>query len=272
VLRVLSLGAGVQSTAVLLLALDGEIGLDAAIFADTGWEPAAVYAHLERLRAVAAEAGVPVLTVSNGSIRDTGASGGSTDSGGVFLEAPFYLRNPDGGEGMARRQCTHKLKVKPIRRAIRQLLAERGVKSPRPGAVLQVFGISSDEFQRMRTSDVGYIEHAYPLVERGWTRQDCVAFLQRRGWDAPRSACIGCPFHSDHEWRKLRDESPAEFADAVAWEREVQAHGGGLRGRPFLHRQRVPLDQVDLSVPEDHGQLALLAGTWNDECAGVCGV
>ena len=51
-LRVLSLGAGVQSTTLALLAVRGEIGPmpDCAIFADTGWEPRAVYEHLTWLR------------------------------------------------------------------------------------------------------------------------------------------------------------------------------------------------------------------------------
>lgn len=50
-LRALSLGAGVQSTTIALLAAHGEIGPmpDCAIFADTGWEPRAVYDHLEWL-------------------------------------------------------------------------------------------------------------------------------------------------------------------------------------------------------------------------------
>jgi 3'-phosphoadenosine 5'-phosphosulfate sulfotransferase (PAPS reductase)/FAD synthetase len=49
-LRVLSLGAGVQSTTLLLLAAQRHLPpLDAAIFADTGWEPHAVYEHLDRI-------------------------------------------------------------------------------------------------------------------------------------------------------------------------------------------------------------------------------
>lgn len=45
-LRVLSLGAGVQSTTLVLMAAHGVVGPmpDCAIFADTGWEPKAVYA------------------------------------------------------------------------------------------------------------------------------------------------------------------------------------------------------------------------------------
>jgi len=40
----LSLGAGIQSSTVLLLACEGVIPrFDVALFADTGWEPRAVY-------------------------------------------------------------------------------------------------------------------------------------------------------------------------------------------------------------------------------------
>jgi hypothetical protein len=67
-LRCLSLGAGIQSSTVLLLACEGVIpGFDVALFADTGWEPRAVYENLARLRAHAAKFGIPVRTVSAGN-------------------------------------------------------------------------------------------------------------------------------------------------------------------------------------------------------------
>lgn len=69
-LRLLSLGAGVQSTAVLLLACNGEIPpSDHALFADTGWEPRAVYQQLARVTRIAKRAGIPVRIVSSGDIR-----------------------------------------------------------------------------------------------------------------------------------------------------------------------------------------------------------
>ena len=44
----LSLGAGVQSTVVAFMSARGELPpLTAAIFADTGWEPSAIYRHLD---------------------------------------------------------------------------------------------------------------------------------------------------------------------------------------------------------------------------------
>jgi hypothetical protein len=100
-LRVLSLGAGVQSTSLLLLAAEGRLpALDAAIFADTGWEPRAVYEHLDRIeREVARPAGIPILRVSSGNIRDD-----ALDPGTRFASMPLHILNADGGKGMSRRK------------------------------------------------------------------------------------------------------------------------------------------------------------------------
>lgn len=251
-IRILSLGAGVQSTAVLMLILEGRLQADAAIFADTGWEPPSVYQHLDDLQKRCDAAGFPLHIVTAGNIR---SNDGAHD-------LPYYLANPDGSGGMNRRQCTANFKIQPIRRKLRSIMLEAGHKT-----ALQLFGISADEVQRVRTSDRKYITNEYPLIDMWWRRSDCINYLTTLGMSAPRSACIGCPYHSDSEWRRLRDHEPAAFADAVAFERQVQERGIGLRATPYLHRQRVPLDQVDLSTPEDHGQL-----TFNDECEGMCGV
>ena len=50
-LTVISLGGGVQSTVMALMAGDGAFGgvPDWAIFADTHWEPPTIYSHLEWL-------------------------------------------------------------------------------------------------------------------------------------------------------------------------------------------------------------------------------
>lgn len=139
-LRVISLGAGVQSSTVYLLACEGELGhVDGAIFADTGWEPKAVYEHLDRLEAHGGDR-IPIYRVSAGNIRDTTRQKD-------FYDAPYFLLHPDGSEGMARRQCTHQLKIRPIRRKLTELLVEAGLKK-QPGCVESMMGISLDEVQR----------------------------------------------------------------------------------------------------------------------------
>src|ERR1039457_2711716 len=122
-LRVLSLGAGVQSTALLLMACDGSLPkVDTAIFADTGWEPKRVYEHLDRITTVAADAGIPVLRVAKGNIRDD-----ALDPAHRYVSIPYHIHNPDGSQAMGRRQCTKEYKLAPINRKIRELL---GAKPP----------------------------------------------------------------------------------------------------------------------------------------------
>jgi len=69
-LRVLSMGAGVQSTTLALMAAHGEIGPmpDCAIFADTKAEPAAVYDQVTWLRS-GNVLPFPIHDVSAGSLK-----------------------------------------------------------------------------------------------------------------------------------------------------------------------------------------------------------
>lgn len=229
---------------------------DCAIFADTGWEPDAVYVHLGRLTVALP---FPIYTVSAGNIR-ADAMATSNTTGGRFAAIPWFTVNPDGSHGMGRRQCTSEYKVRPIQRKIVELTGGR----KRASANVWI-GISTDEIQRMRPSRVQYIVNRHPLIEAGLSRRDCQAWLFDKGWDAPRSACIGCPFHSDREWRLL---SPAEFADACEVDAAIRRPTRGIRAEQFMHAQRVPLADVDLSTWAQRGQPDL----FNLECEGMCGV
>lgn len=251
-LRTLSLGAGVQSTATFLLACEGKTEpFDAAIFADTGWEPAEVYQHLDRLERHSAQVtGIPVYRVSSGNIRND-----ALDPERRFASMPLFVRNPDGSDGMARRQCTSEYKLKPIKRKVRELL---GYPHPTPvpkGVHAQVaIGISTDEIGRAKDSDVNYMRNVFPLLDLGMSRKDCERYLAAAGWGVvAKSACIGCPFHGNRQWRELRDGSPAEFADAVEFDAAIRngsaranAAGKDLRGSMYLHRSRVPLGEAPI--------------------------
>lgn len=103
-MKVLSLGAGVQSTTLALMAASGELGEmpDCAIFADTGWEPKAVYEHLEKLQEALP---FPVHVVSAGDIRSDIIKRSNT-TGQRFAAVPWFMKMPDGKPAMGRRQCT----------------------------------------------------------------------------------------------------------------------------------------------------------------------
>lgn len=269
-LRVLSLGAGVQSTTLALMAAHGHFGpLDCAIFADTHWEPAAVYEHLRWLMSPNVLP-FPVHVVSAGSLRENllGAADGKR-----WASIPAFTRTVDRrgniSIGMIRRQCTTTAKIEPIRRKVRELAGLTRKRSPKHAVVEQWLGISLDEVIRMKPSREAWQLNRFPLIERRMTRRDCLDWLMRHGYPTPpKSACLGCPFHSNAMWRSLRDDDPAGWADTVAVDRAIRTGLRGIRGQVFLHRSAVPLDEVDLSTASDHGQLDL----WPNECEGMCGV
>jgi hypothetical protein len=111
--------------------------------------------------------------------------------------------------GMIRRQCTADYKVVPIRRKVRKLLGIAGRRSPTRPVAEQWIGISRDETVRVKPSFEHWQINRWPLIEQGVTRLDCLRWLERHGYpQPPKSACIGCPFHSDDHWRRMRARDP----------------------------------------------------------------
>lgn len=274
-LRVISLGAGVQSTTMALMAAHGEIGPmpDAAIFADTGYEPKAVYKHLDWL--MSGVLPFPVAVVSAGNIREdtlTALAGGSIAARGAALTAPFF----SAGGGPLNRQCTRHYKIDPINKHLRGWLGLKARRRLPKSPVVEVWmGISTDEAARMKPSREAWIAHRYPLIEADMSRWACLRWMERNGYPKPpKSACIFCPYHNDNAWRDLRDNDPDGWADAIEMDATLRkgrpVGSGGQVGTDalYLHRSLKPLDQVDLSTLEDHGQLNL----FNNECEGLCGV
>lgn len=270
-IHILSLGAGVQSSTLALMAAAGEITPmpHCAIFADTGAEPKSVYTWLDWLEK---QLPFPVIRVMQGEgiARDALRVRERKDKLGHWVPSgvPHYSVNKDGSHGHGPRQCTADFKIAPIMREARKQMKESGCKH-----IIQMIGISLDEAHRMKPSRVKYATNTWPLIDLGMKRHDCLRWMHAHGFPKPpRSACVFCPYHSDTEWRRLRDEEPEEFARAVEFERQYSAAKQQTLSKtsfkPFLHASRVPLDEVDFRTDEDHGQQVM----FGNECEGMCGV
>lgn len=270
----ISLGAGVQSSTLALMAAAGEIGPmpAAAIFADTHAEPASVYEWLNWLEK---QLPFPVHRVSAGSLTARSLNKFTNQKTGkqyIKNMIPAFVRNADGSKGIAGRSCTYDHKIIPITKKVRELAKiKRGQKSV---GCVQWIGISFDEIHRMKPSRDAWSKHRWPLIEREMNRHDCMAWMERHGFPKPpRSACTYCPFHSDHEWRRLKNNEPEAFAAAVQFERDLQAlHAtpglaNTMDGKLFLHDNLRPLDEIDFSEDTTQGQFK-----WGNECEGLCGV
>jgi hypothetical protein len=138
-LRAISLGAGVQSSTMALMAARGEIGPmpDFAIFADTGWEPKAIYEYLDwietQLPFPVIRARRPGDDLAQHSIKIAHNNVTRTAS------PPWFTDHP---KGMLPKQCSKEFKIRVIGQQIRKLLGlKRGQSGPKTVVVEQWIGI-----------------------------------------------------------------------------------------------------------------------------------
>ena len=277
-IHVLNLGAGVQSTTLYLMMCRGEYPCDYAIFADTGDEPRAVYAHLEWLKSLN---GPPILVRSKGRISDDLAREVNS-MGQRFASIPAFtlLPDPEAEVGRTHRQCSKEYKVEVIERTIRRELCglEPGRRIPKSIQIHQYVGISLDEagrFERVkRNRPIGTMRA--PLIERFMTRSACLSWLAEFGnvpHEVPRSACVYCPFHDDAEWLRVK-AVPEDWALALKVDENLRRKGNivnrGMNAQMFLHRSCKPLVQIEFN-PNTRDDRQASIPFWR-ECLGVCGV
>jgi len=264
-LTVISLGAGVQSSCMYLMAVEGVLpSADVAIFADTQSEPMYVKDQLDYLESVGGDV-IPIRRVTKGSLRDAVMDLGDTG----FSDAPFWV-DSDEKEAPGRRQCTNRFKVQVLIQAIR---AELGIKF-RQRAVGRVqvekwIGLSMDEADMAtppRHRVYKSITNRWPLLyDVPMRRGECEDWMVSRGHPLPKaSACTFCPFLRVDQFRAMRDAEPEAFEDAV----RVDAAIRNVGKRPqFVHRSRRPLREVVDDPDYDDNQIALFGA----ECTGFCG-
>tara|TARA_B100001939_G_scaffold39585_1_gene30834 strand:- start:3766 stop:4650 length:885 start_codon:yes stop_codon:yes gene_type:complete len=274
-LRVLSLGAGVQSSALVFKLLREEIEpVDIAMFADTGNEPKEVYEWLKYLKKIMK--GRVEFEVVRNSMNTGHIINDYKAKEGRYALIPVYIKKSDGKMGFGRRTCTAEYKIRPIQEKVREIL---GVKNLRNKYVEMVMGISFDEIQRVKEPMTKWQVNCYPYIQEEITRQDIIDWTQKEGYPKPpRSACIICPYHNDVEWKRLKEHYPEEFAYAVEfdeWLRNPNSESAALTNfkkyddgsEQYLYRSKIPLREATFAEPKDYqGSL------FDDECEGMCGV
>lgn len=260
-LKVISLGAGVQSSTLFMMSCLGIIEkADVAIFADTQGEPPEVYEHLIKLTEMGKQYGIPVHIVTQGSLEDDTLNYLKGNLGRA-ASIPFFLKTETKGGGRAWRQCTKEYKIGPVRKEARRIMKERGLKK-----VDMWIGISTDEIQRAKDSDRKYIRHVFPLLELNYSRTDCKNWIDQQGHLVPsKSACYYCPYRKDSEWKRMKTEDPELFQKAVEFDRSIRKNPK-MKAEQYLHRSQVPLEDVDFD--KDDGQDYGFLG----ECEGMCGL
>lgn len=269
-MRAISLGWGVQSFTLAAMVALGELDpVDVAIHADTTHERQGTYEFSKRWIPWLESHGVRVVTVMDAD-QAAAVTSGKTD-----IPAFTYAENVErivleyddrdqvigqhtalrNVNGMLRRQCTNRWKIAPMRRWLQE--------NRHGDPVEQWIGISIDEAERMRPSDVKYITHRWPLIERRLSREACVGWLRSHDLEIPvKSSCVFCPYHSRRAWFDMKQQGGQD------WDRAVVVDEAIRKVRPpfdlFVHPDRIPLKEI--MSPQDNGQIEL----WAEECSGTC--
>ncbi len=281
-MEILSLGAGVQSSAIALMSEKGDLPrLDAAVFADTGAEPQQVYDWLDWLET---QLSFPVHRVSKGNLETDDVKrmvSGKTGKRYVRSGTPMWVqKGPKMGGGLLRK-CTRDYKIRPLQRKSKEI----GGVGRRPASVMvrQWIGISTDEAHRMKPSRDVWCEHWWPLIDRNISRQGCIRWMEKNGYPKPpRSACVFCPFHSADEWYRLQTEEPASYERAAKYEDHLRSElkqWDELTEADDIFCQRIvhatPLREInwaDVLADKTVSKQLSLFGEWGNECEGMCGL
>jgi hypothetical protein len=177
---VISYGGGVQSTALVVLAMRECWAIDEIV-------------HVDLLDAESPATREYVALFREWLRRDHGRDITiiERDLYGDMLARPGFTPVPWRGKYerfMLSRQCTRQYKVAPLQRYLYDKY---------DGRIGLMLGISVDEYHRMRDSSAARIEHVYPLVDRRLTRWQCREIIERAGLAVPwKSSCWFCPFRS----------------------------------------------------------------------------
>lgn len=243
-MKVISYGGGVQSSAMVVLAVQGRIpDVDAALFANVGDDsehPATLAYVRDVMQPWAGEHRLPVHELHR-VMRD-----GTTETlhGRLMRDGsrslPIPVRMSDTG-APGTRQCTADFKITVVGR----WLKAHGANASHPATVC--IGISTDEVERIGNKRAeAYERPIYPLIDLGLDRSACAQVIRDAGLPVPpKSACWFCPFHRPATWAEMRRDEPDLFWQSVELERVLNMRRDVLgKDHVYLTRFGKPLDQA----------------------------
>jgi len=196
-LKVLSLGAGVNSTALLVLKAQGKVDFDLAIFADTGGEQPETYDYLEKTIKPFCEKHKIKLAIAKREGPD------------LFNQywndklIPFRMY----------RSCTDKFKIRVIKKFLLQNYPNENIVS--------LIGYCKGEEKRAE-HNCGF---EAPLIELGIDREGCKTIIVEAGLPLPmKSGCFFCPHQPMKSWLNLLKNHPDLYTKAEILEKNTKRY------------------------------------------------
>lgn len=260
-MKILSCGAGMQSTALALMSCENKMkGIihkevpiyDAVIFCDLGFEPYWVTSQVEFIQKACADAGNPFYKIESNLYKDYLERFGIKH----ITTVPFWSVDENGKKAKMRRYCTLDYKIAIIEKFLRHnLLGYRKYQRLKPEdfqAHQMHIGFSYEERRRISEKELSklYVKK-YPLVDMKWERADSYRYiLEVWGLDTKASACVFCPFHKNYFFRHLKENCKNDYEKLVEFDKilEERQPNTAIKSKIYISRSRKRIDEL---LPEE---------------------
>lgn len=215
-INVLSLGAGVNSTALLILKTQGKVDFDLAVFSDTGAENPETYQYIEEvIKPFCLKHGIALEIIKR-------------EGKNLYEESLEKKIIPT----RIFRSCTDKFKTRVLRKFVMTKF---------PDAIVHfLIGIDAGEQNRAK-QDCG---NFFPLIELNIDRKECERIIRDAGLPIPKkSGCFFCPFTPKNGWLNLLKNHPSLYEKAEELEKNGQRY-------PEMTLTNIPLERVRKSIED----------------------
>jgi len=223
---ILSFGGGVQSTALVILASQGKLDIDAVVFCDTGFEQTSTFQFLELYtKPLLDSIGIPFYIAKTQFYA-------KQNFGDLHLP-PFFSYKSNDPTSIARMPsfCSYKWKKNVFERFIRVKFNLKRYKI--------ILGFSIDEAERAKNlNSIEKYLYTFPLLDLKLSRNDCIDLIAKQFGVVPsHSSCYFCPNHTRKEWREILNGDDRE--KVIKFDNELRSTNY------FLTHECVPIMEVD---------------------------
>lgn len=266
-MKILSCGAGMQSTALALMSCanklikDGKPNnfeyteqvpiYDVVLFCDLGLEPAWVYSQVYFIKSACEWAGIPFYilksTLYEDYIRDFGKK--------RVVSIPFWSVDDNGKKGKMMRNCTLDYKINIMQKFVRwEILGyKKGQKIKKEDikAHEMHLGFSKEEESRCKENPNKMFVNKFPLCDMGLVRADNYAYIRDVwGLETRASACCFCPFHTNYFFNYIKNNNKYEYEKTVEFDEmlEREQPNTKIRSKLYISKSRKRIKDL---LPEE---------------------
>ena len=237
---VVSYGAGVDSTAMIIYLIKHNFPLDYVIFSDTGSEIPETYSYIPTMQKYLEKHNIPYVETMNRK-RES-----------LYDKCMRRHVIPS----IVWRWCTRDTKITPIYARYRKDRTH----------TYQYMGINYSEAKRESISKVRSVTTLHPLIDAKITADQCRQIILDEGLELPlKSGCFFCPHNNLSRWHWLYKTHPDKFAQSMKLEQNSKHYPKQTLGPKGMTLQELK-DRFDAGLDISD----IKPGSPSEMCGGEC--